>query len=136
MTQTFKINNKSIQIDTSKTIEFYLSQKKILDNCKCDDCNFYATTFIKENLEIFKILRSMGVDLEKNLSSEPTGVWCIRDDGKFLHCEQVYQTEGKFSNCDTSEVKYENIENGFKVSATFLKAGDDKVGIELIVDKV
>lgn len=95
MKQTFKINNEELQVDTVKTKEFYQTQNKIIDNCTCDDCNFYATNFIKEKLEIFSILQLMGVDLEKNLITEPTGVWCIRDDqGKFLHCQQVYQTVG------------------------------------------
>lgn len=137
MTQTFKINNEDLHVDPAKTREFYLTQNKIIDDCKCDDCSFYTTNFIKENLEIFYILRSMGVDLEKNLTSEPTGVWCIRNDnGNILHCQQVYQTVGQILTNDVSKVNYEKTENGFKVAATFLKTDSDKVDIELLIDKI
>ena len=40
----------------------------------------------------------MGIDLGKNLTDEPTGVWCVRNEsGDFLHCEQVYQAVGELS---------------------------------------
>jgi len=79
----------------------------------------------------------MGVDLGKNLASEPTGVWCIRDNKDFfIHCQQVYQVVGHFSATDMSETKYEKRENGYKIASTFLRAGADKVDIVLQIDKL
>ena len=75
----------------------------------CDDCRFYATTFISQDLEIFGILKLMGIDLGKNLTDEPTGVWCVRNEsGDFLDCEQVYQAVGEIANKDILKLKYEN----------------------------
>lgn len=83
------------------------------------------------------MLSSMGVDLQKNLNSEPTGVWCVRDENdNFVHCYQVYQIVGLFSVGDKTQLKYEKEEGGYKVSAAFLPAGSDKIDIELRIDKV
>lgn len=137
LTQTFKIHNVELQVDIAKTKEFYLTQNKITDDCSCNDCVFYATIFIHENLEIFNILPLMGVDLGKNMASEPTGVWCVRDDNdNFLHCQQVYQAVGQLSANNVSKVEYEKDDNGFKVTATFIQAGADKIDIALQIDKV
>lgn len=125
-----------MQVDTIKTQEFYLTQNKIIDDCSCADCRFYATTIIKENFEIFRILKSAGVDLKKNLSTEPTGVWCIRDDdGSLLCCQQVYQTFGKLLNNVISKFKYEMTENGFNVTAIFLPTDSGKIDIDLTIVK-
>ncbi len=137
MTTTFDIDNHQIQVDIEKTKEFYVTQQQIVDDCKCEECNFYATKFITEKLEIFNILNSMGVDLSKNLSTEPTGVWCIRDDNEnFIHCQQVYQIIGKFVSESVSNLNYENIEKEFKVSATFSKVDNNRVDIAIFVDKL
>ena len=126
-----------LDVDTAKTMEFYKSQNKIVDDCTCDDCNFYATIFIKEKLEIFSLLQSMGVDLEKNLISEPTGVWCIRDDnGNLLHCQQIFQVVGQLSIKNSSKLRFENTEFGFGVATTFAQADGDKIDIEVLIDKL
>ena len=136
-TTTFLINDGTLLVDIDETKAFYLTQDKITNDCMCEDCLFYATVFTRKPLEIFKMLSSMGIDLEKNLQSEPTGVWCIRDEqSNFLHCQQVYQTVGQITSADTSQLKYEQIENGYKVNALFLNAGDSKVDIVLSIDKV
>lgn len=136
MTHTFYINGEPIQIDTAKTVEFYLAQNKIVDDCQCDDCNFYATTFIKNELEIFSTLNAMGIDLCKNLISEPTGVWCVRGDhGELLHCEQIYQAVGQFTNEMTSKVIYEKTENNFKVFVSVVKMENAIIDFQLIIDK-
>ena len=124
-------------MDCDKTKEFYLTQEKIIDDCQCTDCQFYAESFTKEPLEIFSILSTMGVDLQKNLNSEPSGVWCIRDENdNFIHCDQVYQVVGLFPNGDKSQLKYEKEQGGYKVSAVFLPAGVDAIDIELKVDMI
>jgi hypothetical protein len=135
LTEPFKIGNALLEIDTSATEGFYLEQDKIVDDCACDDCRFFATEFVVKDLEIFKTLQSMGVDLEKNLQTE-AGVWCVRsDNGSFLHCEQVYRAFGRLIQNDTTAVKYEMIQNGYKVNLTFIQVDNDKIDIVFLVDK-
>jgi hypothetical protein len=133
---TLEIEDCRLFVDKDKTQQFYLTQENIIDDCKCDDCKFYSEVFTKEPLEIFSTLSSLGVNLQKNLNKEPTGVWCIRDENdNFLHCDQVYQVLGYFSNCGKSQVRYEKQENGYKVSALFLEADTDTIDIRLSIDK-
>lgn len=79
----------------------------------------------------------MGIDLQRNLNSEPTGVWCIRDEeGNLLFCSQVYQVVGVFSNGEKAEVKYEKVEHGCEVSAVFLPAGSNTIDVQLEIGKL
>lgn len=124
-------------VDCDKTREFYLTQEKIIDDCQCENCKIYAEYFTKEPLEIFSMLSSMGVDLQKNLNSEPTGVWCIRDeDYTFRHCVQVYQVVGHFSSGNNAELKYEKEEGSYKITAFFTGVGDETIDIDLMIDRV
>jgi hypothetical protein len=91
----------------------------------------------KQPFEIFKALSDMGVDLEKNLSSEPTGVWCIRDDnGELIHFFQVYQIFGSIDSLDKAEIKYLKIDRGYKVDAKFIESSANTVDIELKFDRL
>ncbi|RPD43431.1 hypothetical protein [Paracnuella aquatica] len=137
MTITFQIEGQPLVVDCHKTREFYLTQEKIIDDCQCENCQFYAEYFTKEPLEIFSMLSSMGVDLQKNINSEPTGVWCIRDENhNFRHCGQVYQIVGHFPNGSTTEIKYEKVEGNYKITVFFTGAGNDAIDIDLIIDRV
>jgi hypothetical protein len=128
------LQDLSLSIDSDKTKLFYLTQNRIIDSCQCVDCQFFSEIFIKEPLEIFSFLSSIGVDLQKNLESEPTGVWCVRDENSnFIHCDQVYQAVGHLSK---SEVRYENEENGYKIKAHFVQTNNNSIEIELRIDKV
>lgn len=134
--QVFNINSEYLQIDVAKTKEFYLTQNKILEGCSCNDCYFYTTTLIKSNLEIFRILNDMGIDLSKNLSSEPTGAWCIRDEKEgFLSSQQTYQAVGQFLNNNNLKVVYEKVESNLNVFACFLKTDSDKINVDLIISR-
>lgn len=113
-----------------------MAQHKIVDDCTCDDCNFYATNFIKNGLEIFGILNAIGIDLCKNLISEPTGVWCVRgDNGELLHCQQVYQAVGQFTKDTVSKVIYEKTENNFKIFVSVVQMENEKIDFDLIISK-
>ena len=75
----------------------------------------------------------MGVDTEKNLKTE-AGVWCVRSDsGDFLHCEQVYRAFGRLIKSDTTAVKHETTQNGYKVYWTFIQSDSDKIDIVLLI---
>ncbi len=137
MTITFEIEDCLILVESDKTKQFYLTQEKITDDCQCNNCKFYVEDFTKEALEIFSILSSMGVDLEKNLNSEPTGVWCIRDENvSFLHCNQIYQAVGQFLNNDNKKLRYEKEEKGYITSALIVQFNSDTIKIQLTIDKV
>ena len=136
MTTTIKVQDNSLQVDVSKTEEFYLTQHHITEDCACDDCEFYSTEFIKQPLEIFGLILKMGVDLGKNLKSEPSGVWCIREaDGNFTYSQQVYQTFGHILPIDTSQIKYEKTEKGFNINALFSQTKDETIDIVLTIGK-
>ena len=136
MTVTIEIEGCSLLVYGDKTQQSYLTQENIVDDCQCSDCKFYSETFTKEPLEIFSILSSFGVDLQKNLSSEPTGVWCVRDENDiFLYCRQVYHVVRQFSKCDKSRVKYEKQENDYNVNAVFFIGEGNIIDIELNIYK-
>ena len=137
MTRDFEIDGITLQVDEEKTENFYLIEKKIIYNCGCDDCSFYANIWIKEPFEIFPMLEEIGVDLRKDLSSEPTGVWCIRDDnGQLIYFEQVYRVFGKIISEDRKEFSYLRVENKYKIKAKFIQGKSDCVDIELTFDSV
>jgi hypothetical protein len=125
-----QIGNSLIKTDKAATEKFYLSQKKITDDCQCADCKFYAETVTNYPFEIFEILRDLGVDVEKNLDSEPTGAWCVRDDnGKLLHCDQAYKFSGDLG--DKGDFEYLKVEGDFRIRAEFRQIASDSVYVAL-----
>jgi hypothetical protein len=137
MKREFIIEGVVILVDTEMTQKFYLTQNKTVDGCKCTDCLFYVNVFTKQNFEIFKLLKKMGVDLEKNLSSEPTGVWCVRDDnGDLIHCDQAYQVIANISPNDRNEIRYTREEKNHKVEVRFIQLKVDNLFVSLSIDLI
>ncbi|MEY5048584.1 MAG: hypothetical protein RLZZ175_1943 [Bacteroidota bacterium] len=135
MVNEINIENETLIFDTEMTKKFYLSQEKTKDGCQCLECKYYVDFFTKQPFEIFLLLQKMGVDLEKNLESEPTGVWCVRDDnGKLLHCDQAYQIFGNINSEEKSEIKYSKIENNYKIDAYFKQINVDNLHVSLDIN--
>lgn len=135
MTEDFEIAGTTLRVDKMATERLYLPEVKITDNCNCSDCTFYADILIKQPFEIFQLLSRMGVDLGKNLSSEPTGVWCIREaDGQLIHFDQVYRIFG--SIVEREEIRYLRKESNYSIHAKFIPYKSDYVDIELKFDIV
>ncbi|WP_338768199.1 hypothetical protein WAF17_07320 [Bernardetia sp. ABR2-2B] len=137
MNTKFTIEKNQIEVDVKATREFYLTQNKIPKDCKCEDCEYFYNEFTNLSSKTLEQLKSFGVDLGKNLTSEPTGVWCVRDDrGEVIHIFQVYQISGKLLETNEKEFEYSNIENGLKMNIKFLQSSLDKIDIELTVDEI
>jgi len=134
MKKDFKIDGTILRVDKKVTKNLYLTEVKITDNCNCDDCDFYVNRLIKQPFEIFQMLLEMGIDLEKNLSSEPKGVWCVRDNqGQLIHVDQVYRLSGTI--IDKQEIVYSRIEETYKIGARFIPYKVDYVDVELKFDQ-
>lgn len=134
MTKEFKVEGIVLWVDKEETERLYVTEIKITDNCDCSDCSFYANSLIKQPFGIFQMLQEMGVDLSKNLSSESTGVWCVRDDREqLIHFDQVYRVYGTI--LDRGEINYLRVENNYKVEAKFIPYKSDYVDIELKFDR-
>jgi hypothetical protein len=130
----FNIQDYTLSIDIDKTKQLYSQKIKIVDDCKCEDCRFYSTIFIKEDIEIFELLTSMGVDLEKNIGSGSPGVWCVIENKEsFLYCEQDFQLIGHILSPAVKDFEYNNQELGFQISAVFVDTGDDMIRIYLTI---
>lgn len=137
MNSKVKIEDGKIEIDVDATRDFYLTQNEIIKDCDCADCAFYYYDFIKQPFRFLEELKSAGIDLGKNLTSEPTGVWClIDDDKKVIHIDQVYQAKGKFLNSDESQFTTEKVENGLNVKLNFLQSKPDTIDIEVRINKI
>ncbi len=135
MEEIIKIVENRIVYDNNRTSNAYLKEINIIENCPCDDCYYFATIITKLELEIFQVLKNVGVNLEKNLDSEPTGVWCIRDDNnEFVFFQQVYLIKGRILG--NNSFRYEKEELGFKITAKFLNEKEDDVFIDLQVAKI
>ena len=135
MKKDFELDGLTLRVDKEETENLYLTEIAITDNCNCEDCSYYADILIKQPFEIFQKLEEMGVDLGKNLSSEPTGVWCIRDSkGQLIHFDQVYRVYGSILKSD--KVNYLTVENNYKIDATFIPYKLDCIDIELKFDRV
>ena len=132
--QTFEIQDFRMNIDIGKTRNLYSQEVKIIDNCSCEDCHFYATVFINNNLEIFRILTSVGVDLEKNVKSQP-GVWFVQDEkGNFCYCEQECRLHGSIISKGVSQFKYSRKEQGLEIAAVFAQNGIENIDIYLTIE--
>ncbi|SFT40105.1 hypothetical protein SAMN05216474_0354 [Lishizhenia tianjinensis] len=136
MNHTFKIGDHQIEVDIDATREFYTRQNKIIDDCECQDCFYFHNDFINQPLNIFKILISFGIDIKKNLNSEPTGLWCIRNkNGQVSHLVQRFQLIGKLIQNKENYFILSSHDNGFKVSTSFSQSANNKIDIELIIDE-
>ena len=74
MGRIFKLDDIELISYVEATREFYRTQSRIIDGCECEDCKFYYHIFSRKNLELYNYLSNLGVDIGKNLDSEPTGV--------------------------------------------------------------
>ena len=134
MNTKFAIEKNQIEVDIKATREFYLTQNEIPKDCECDDCAYFYNEFINMTSKTLVLIQSFGVDLGKNLTSEPTGVWCVRDEsGKVAHIFQVYQMCGKLLDINKKEFEYSSIENEMKMNVKFIQSAIDKIDIELTI---
>lgn len=129
-----KIENVFSKVDKLKTEKFYLSQNLIIDDCSCNDCNFYQNEFINSSFDILKKIKDCGVDLRKNINDEPTGVWVIRKKGKLINCQVAYRLYGDFK--ELKEEFYEIIDNYFKVIIHLNKNQNSFVTIYITFDEI
>jgi hypothetical protein len=130
----FNIQKASLLIDVDKTIDFYLKESKIIDNCDCEDCRFYVFEIINQQLEIFQLLLKMGVDLAKKLDSESSGVFCVQENGNFSFSRHVYMIKGELLN-NVKNYVYKKTENEYLISAYFLQEEVDTIAVELTINK-
>ena len=133
MKNLFKIQYISLHVDVEKTKKYYLKENKIVDDCNCGDCRFYVDVILNKPIEIFQLLLKTGVNLEKNVASEPTGVWCIIDDGIFLYVEQTYNIVGQIVD-ENVNLNYKKIEFGYLVNAAFRNIDSDTISIYLSIE--
>ncbi|WP_313385206.1 hypothetical protein [Chishuiella sp.] len=134
MKKLIQIGDYIINYDNKKTSEIYSKEINIKEDCPCSECHFFVDVITKLELEIFQILKKVGTDLEKNLSSEPTGVWCIRDDNnEFIFFQQTYLIKGFI--LEHTSFHYEKEELGLRINAYFTNEIDDII-IDLQVSKM
>jgi hypothetical protein len=125
-----KVGNSLIDVDVELTKKYYKEQPLIKEDCSCEDCAFYVDKFSKMPFEIFKTLKIMGVEIAKNLDSEPTGVWCIRNkDGSVEHCQHILKVFGKIVGED--KIVCQKKEYGYEVSSDFVQVSSEEIDIEL-----
>lgn len=137
MNSALKIEDGKIEIDVDATRNFYLTQNETIKDCDCDECAFYYNDFIHQPFQFLEELKCLGIDLGKNLTSEPSGVWCVRDDDKkVVHIAQVYQAKGRFLNQDETQFKSEKAENGLNVKLNFLQSKPDTIDIEVQINDI
>lgn len=137
MKDTKNIQGNRIRYDAERTSDSYLKEMNIMEDCPCGDCFYFATTVTKMDFEIFRILKEAGVDLQKNLGSEPTGIWCIREDnGELMAFQQVYLIKGTTANPDENSFLYEKQELGFSITARISQAKTDTLVVDLQVAKL
>jgi hypothetical protein len=135
MEEIIEIGENRIAYDNKKTSDAYLKEISIIENCPCDDCYYFANVITKLELEIFQILKNSGVNLEKNLGSEPTGVWCIRNENdKFEFFQQAYLIKGRI--LENNYFQYRKEELGLKITAEFQNENTNDVVIDLQVAKI
>jgi hypothetical protein len=133
----FKINYSTLLVDTERTQLSYLNQIKITEDCTCEECKYFATVFVKGHLEIFTILSTMGVDLEKSLKSNPQRLWCVLGANKeFLYCEQMYQVDGEILPKQKETIKYDRIESDYKIEVYFWQGSSEIIEIDLRISKL
>jgi hypothetical protein len=134
MDDIIKIGESKVAYNKKRTSDTYSKEINIIEDCLCEDCQYYANVITKLDLEIFQILKNAGVNLEKNLNSEPTGVWCVRDDNnEFLFCQQVYLIKGRI--LENNPFNYEKEELGLKITANFLNENAEDIIIDLQIKK-
>lgn len=121
MYHKFKICDQTIEVDVQETINFYNTQKYTLEGCQCSDCAYFVNTFIHKPFEIFKIIKTMGVDLQKCIDKDE-GVWCVRDNEKVIHVDHLYYSIGHFSDENLNQVIYHKIEENYGIQAVFFNS--------------
>ena len=79
----FQIGQCRIYVDTDKTKDFYSKFPKISENCKCGDCKYFEDVIIKKDIRLFTILKSMGVDLDRQPNINPDGICSVGPTDKY-----------------------------------------------------
>lgn len=119
-----QIGQCRIQVDTERTKAFYATLPFISENCTCDDCVYFENEVIQKDIRLFKILKSMEVDLKRQPNINPDGVCSFGPTEKYqkayLGYYQVYGQLRKTQN----KTQIRN-EDGKLVSVDFYEPSDD-----------
>lgn len=133
MIKTFNINGTQVAINVLATKEFYKTQKNISEDCDCSDCSYYQNIFTNKSFAFFDILTKMGVDIKKNLSSEPTGVWCIRNESNnIIHVTNYHHVIGNITQ--SKQVECSIVEHKLNFNLFFRQIEENIIDIELSID--
>ena len=84
MNTGFQIGQCRVFVDTDKTNEFYQELPRISENCTCGDCNYFENEVTKKDIQLFKILLKMGVDLKRQPNINPDGICSTGETEKYL----------------------------------------------------
>ena len=137
MGRIFKLDDIELISYVEATREFYRTQSRIIDDCECEDCKFYYHIFSRKNLELYNYLSNLGVDIRKNLDSEPTGVWCCRDENEdLIFCEHNYQVIGELRANTENEFIYIKNELGYVVKAYFEQLEQNIISVQLSIKQI
>lgn len=122
-----------LNVSADATTQLYSTQHLISDDCECEDCKFYVSKVLRYGFSIHAELSSAGVDVAKNLDSEPTGVWCVRDDGgKLLYTAHAYHIVGRLYDSQ-AEVGYQASEQGYNLDVYLQQIDDQTVRIDVTI---
>ena len=124
MKKAVQIGQCRIYVEESETNTFYLEQPLITKNCKCENCNYFASEVIQRDTKLFNNLKAMGVLLGRQPNINPDGVSCVGDTEKFkkgyLGNYRIFGTFGKTQK----EPQLKDDEGNLK-SERFEETGDE-----------
>jgi hypothetical protein len=122
MKTDFQIEEYEISVDIEKTKQFYSTLPKISENCSCKDCEYFERVIIQKNIQFFKTLQKMGVDLTRQPNTNPDGVCSVGPTEKY---ERAYMGYYKVFGQIGSKIKIEKNSEGKMVSTYFKESVTD-----------
>ncbi|MFD2178564.1 hypothetical protein [Veronia pacifica] len=126
--ETIRFKEFGILVDSERTREFYKHQNNILEDCSCSDCDYFYNTFSKLPFSVYKFLSLSGVDLQKNLASEPTGVQCAVENNNLIFCDQDCLFFGKLPK---EELEFTYIESNLNFKVYFYHISDYEIKVQI-----
>jgi len=128
--ETIKFKEFEIQVDVEETRDFYKHQNSIMEDCGCSDCKYFHDTFSKLPFSVYEFLIKSGVNLQKNLNDEPTGVHCAVENDRLIFSVQENIFIGKLPQKEL-EFDYDESNFNFKVYFYHLNESEIKVQIDI-----
>jgi hypothetical protein len=129
-TRKFSLADITINADPNETRDHYTALPLVATQCDCVDCKAYAELVANMDCTLFDWLKEIGVNLAKNVVSDPAGANATEHNGKIIWCTQLFEVIGTLVSGET----YSEENGDHNISAYFQQKKPNVIWVDVKIE--